>query len=137
MVFAIILKLSPSPKPQLDQPAHGSLAANIHAFGRRFKLASINSRADADLGLGVAHSNNDCADDARQHQTGHSPGVAGNQPTDKADPNCHRKNYQCASADPDHCHQPYEDYNNADNNQNRYFHRSPLDLGRTLQCGLE
>jgi hypothetical protein len=36
------LKLSPSPKPQLDQPAHGSLAANIHAFGRRFKLASIN-----------------------------------------------------------------------------------------------
>src|SRR4030081_317119 len=62
MVFAIILKLSPSPKPQLDQPAHGSLAANIHAFGRRFKLASINSRADPDLGLGVAHSNNDCAD---------------------------------------------------------------------------
>jgi len=49
MVFAIILKLSPSPKPQLDQPAHGSRAANIHAFVRRFKPASIRRRITSDL----------------------------------------------------------------------------------------
>jgi hypothetical protein len=52
MVFAIIiglLKLSPSPLPQLDQPAHGSRAANIHGFGRRFKPASIHSRISPDF----------------------------------------------------------------------------------------
>ena len=38
------LEVPPRLQPQLDQPAHGSLAANIHAFGRRFKPASINFR---------------------------------------------------------------------------------------------
>jgi len=49
MVFASILKLSPSPTAQLDQPAHGSRAANIHTFGRRFKPASIRRRMASDL----------------------------------------------------------------------------------------
>jgi hypothetical protein len=43
---------------------------------------------------------NDADHDARNYQADYGSGATGDQPTDNADPDSHRKNYQCAGADP-------------------------------------